>query len=323
MPSYRHIVHWLGNGIKRIMVDYDILIPGNYFCDLIFTGFPSFPALGSEVYTQNLTVTVGGVLNTVIALQRLNVNVGWLSQLGTDLFSRFTLETIEKEGVRTDLVKRVDESFQRVTAAVSYPEDRAFITYIDEAPSAVEMALAAFHKINFRQLHFTGLQLDPRTVELLDLATAHNIPVSMDCQHRPVTLDSPNVRDIISRLSLFMPNAKEARQLTGEQDLDAAAKILNTLVPLLVIKDGENGAVAWHHGERYYAPALENIHPVDTTGAGDVFNAGFLSAYLEGHALETCLRWGNICGGLSTLGHGGTSTAPRRTELENWLKAQS
>lgn len=302
---------------------YDILIPGNYFCDLIFTGFPNFPALGTEVYTQNLTVTVGGVLNTVIALQRLNVQVGWLAQLGTDLFSRFTRETIEKEGVSTALLKQIDAPFQRVTAAVSYPEDRAFITYIDEAPTAVEMALDAFEAIHFRHLHFTGLQLDPRTVELLDLATARGIPVSMDCQHRPVTLDSPNVRDIISRLSIFMPNAKEARHLTGEQDLDTAGKTLSTLVPLLVIKDGENGAIAWQGGQRHEAPALKHITPLDTTGAGDVFNAGFLSAYFEGRPLEECLRWGNICGGISTLGHGGTATAPDRPTLDDWLKRET
>jgi sugar/nucleoside kinase (ribokinase family) len=59
---------------------YDILMAGNYFCDLIFSGLPAFPTLGTEVYTQNLTVVPGGILNTLVALRRLGMNVGWITR---------------------------------------------------------------------------------------------------------------------------------------------------------------------------------------------------------------------------------------------------
>lgn len=297
------------------MTPYDILVPGNYFCDLIFTGIPHFPALGSEVYTQGLTVTIGGALNTVIGLHRLGVKVGWAGWTGTDIFSRYVLDTVEKEGLDTSLVKRVDTPFQRVTASVSYPHDRAFITYVDPAPTPIELVLQVQDEISFQHLHFTGFQLDPRTPELLTAMKARGVSVSMDCQDRPITLETPGVRDTISSLMVFMPNAKEAMRLTGTNSVEAAGDSLKSLVPTLVIKDGANGAFAWQGDERIHVPPLA-LTAVDTTGAGDVFNAGFLCASIEGKHLADCLRWGNVCGGLSTLGYGGTSTAPTRAQVE-------
>lgn len=297
------------------MTRYDILIPGDYFCDLIFTGFPRFPALGSEVYTNGLNVTIGGALNTVIALHRLGVKVGWIGCVGTDIFSRYVLDIVQQEGIDTSLLRHVDAPFQRVTVSVSYPHDRAFITYVDPVPTALDVLLEQYEHLDFGHLHFTGFELDPSVHSLLATMRARSIPVSMDCQDRPITLDTPGVRDTLSALSLFMPNAREAMQLTGADTLDDAAPILAALVPQLVIKDGANGALAWRDGGRIASPSIP-VTVVDTTGAGDVFNAGFLCAYLDGKPLADCLRWGNICGGLSTQGHGGTSTAPTRAEVD-------
>lgn len=299
------------------MIDCDILLPGNYFCDLIFTGLLQFPELGREIYTDNLTVTVGGALNTVIGLRRMGVNVGWIGQVGSDFFSRFILETLERENVDQRMITRLDKPFQRATVALSYPHERAFISYIDPAPTPVEMVFDWLDRVRFRHLHFTSFQTDPRTVELFDLARERGASISMDCQDHPIRLDQPGITEALARLTIFMPNAREALRITGCDTIDRAATLLRPLVPTLVIKDGENGAYAWQGEEYWHAPAIQ-VTPVDTTGAGDVFNAGFLAAWLDARSMDVCLRWGNICGGLSTLGKGGTSTAPRREVVERW-----
>lgn len=302
------------------MNDFEILIPGNYFCDIIFTGFPEFPSLGSEVYTQELTVTVGGVLNTVVALQRLGTNVGWIGMSGTDFFSRFVTETLEREGVDQSLIAKTDTPLQRVTVSLSYPNDRSFVSYVDPAPTAVQMLLDTLDAghCSFRHLHFTGFETDPRTIEMIDRVHTLGAVVTMDCQDRPITIDMPRVRETLQRLAIFMPNAKEAMRFTGCASIGEAAGVLSASVPLVVIKDGANGAYAQQGEQIWHSPALA-IVPVDTTGAGDVFNAGFLTAYREGRSIPECLRWGNVCGGLSTLGKGGITTAPRREEVERYL----
>lgn len=296
----------------------DVLIPGSYFADVIFTGCTDFPALGTEIYTKGLTVTVGGSLNTVIALSRLGTTVAWAGQLGSDFFSDYTRGVITREGIDLRFVEDIDAPLQRVTVAVSYPHDRAFITYVDPTASIIDLARSALARVTPRHLHFSGLYVDPRMPNLLDAVRAAGTRISMDCQDRPYTLESPGVTDILSRLDAFMPNASEALRLTGAETLpDAAARLLGH-TPMLVVKDGAQGAHLWRGQTYLNAPALD-VTPIDTTGAGDVFNAGFLTAWLDGRDWADCLRWGNLCGGLSTQGIGGTTNAPSRSQIEALL----
>ncbi len=296
----------------------EILIPGHYYCDVIFTGIPGFPALGTEIYTEKLTVVPGGCLNSVTALRRLGVDVGWMGELGTDPFSHVIDEWVAREGIDRRWLTRRDAPFQRVTVALSYPNDRAFVTYVDHAPDLLDAVRQAVENDECEHLHFTGLLVDERGPDLLRACRARGIRVSMDCQHRDDMLADPLVRETLRLVDIFMPNATEALRLTGETNIEAAAGVLRGYVPLLLIKDGERGAQAWRGDERWQADALR-VQVVDTTGAGDVFNAGFLTAYRAGMDLPTCLKWGNICGGLSTTGFGGASAAPTRDVVETYL----
>jgi sugar/nucleoside kinase (ribokinase family) len=93
--------------------------------------------------------------------------------------------------------------------------------------------------------------------------------------------------------------------MTGKADIPSAACALGELCPLVVIKVGPDGSYAFQDGKLVHDPAIP-VEPLDTTGAGDCYNAGFLKAWLDGKPIEECLRWGNIVGGLSTLARGGT-----------------
>ncbi|MCE7948220.1 MAG: carbohydrate kinase family protein [Chloroflexi bacterium CFX4] len=301
------------------MKHYDILVPGSYFCDVIFTDLPRFPSLGTEIYCGGLEVVPGGVLNTVIALRRLGVYVGWIGTIGTDFFSRFVLEAAEREGVATDLLHRQDSPLRRLTVSLSTPEERAFVTYIDPTPSRAELALDALSVATFERMHFTSLEWAAEVPLLLDACRARRVQVSMDCQYREgVTLATEGVRPVLERIDIFMPNLREARQLTGCTDLGEALAVLAEIVPLVVIKDGANGAYAQRGAETFHAPALTFEQVVDTTGAGDAFNAGFLAALMAGEALQGALAWGNFCGGMSTQAHGGSSAAPTRDQVLAW-----
>lgn len=297
----------------------DILIPGDYFCDIIFTGLPAFPALGTEIYAQQVNVVPGGgALNGSIALRRLGVNVGWLGRLGNDFFSQFIDALLRAEGVDMSLVTRIDAPLQRVTVALSYPTDRAFVSYADPTTEMVDRIFEAFDTITFRHLHFPGLVLDVRIPDLLDACHARHITVSMDCQHRLETLALPYVQEVLRRVDIFTPNTAEALYITETETLESAMAILSSIVPYVVVKRGGYGAWSRYQNTDYQSPALP-VQVLDTTGAGDVFNAGFLAAFLKGHDPAECLRWGNYCGGLSVQGAGGTSTAPTLAQLTDWL----
>jgi sugar/nucleoside kinase (ribokinase family) len=299
---------------------FDIIIPGHYFCDLIFTGLDHFPALGTEIFGRGVAVTTGGgALNTSIALRRLGINVGWAGVLGSDFFSQYVQNAIQKEDLSDTLLTRLDIPLSRVTVALSYPNDRAFVTYADPPPDLIDLAHKALEKTTPEHIHFAGLVISEAALKFMDECKTQGIRVSMDCQHREETIDDPLIQEILSQLDLFMPNAIEAQRLTGSDNLATALRLLGDIVPTLVVKNGAEGAIVCCNGETFHEAAL-SLTPLDTTAAGDCFNAGFLAAYLQGREWSECLRWGNFCGGQSTLGVGG-SKAPMLSELQAWLES--
>ncbi|HEX2905785.1 MAG TPA: PfkB family carbohydrate kinase, partial [Phototrophicaceae bacterium] len=123
-------------------------------------------------------------------------------------------------------------------------------------------------------------------------------------------------QDALSLVDIFMPNAREARLITETGDVAEAVQKLTERAKLVVVKDGANGAWVGQGGEILHAPAIAVGPVVDTTGAGDCFNAGFLyGQVVEGAPLATSARYGNICGGLSVTAVGGATAAPTYAEL--------
>jgi sugar/nucleoside kinase (ribokinase family) len=118
---------------------------------------------------------------------------------------------------------------------------------------------------------------------------------------------------------VFLPNAREARRITGIEDLEKAAARLAEMVPLLVIKLGEQGAMALRGTERFQSDAVQ-VDLVDPVGAGDSFDAGFLTHYLQGADLQTCLASGNLAGAFSTTMAGGTEAFRDRERREKFWR---
>ena len=297
----------------------DVLLFGDYFCDLIITGLSEVPHLGADVFGEAMTITPGGAYILATALHRLEVQTRWAPRLGDDLFSRFVLEEAHKEGLDTSLFEQVGQAHRSLSVSFSFAHDRGFISYTDPDPGRDYAALIAAQRPAWVvNLPFDGSEASRR---LVDRVHACGGRVFADCQYTTARLDDPGLDELLRALDVFAPNRSEAAQLTGQSDPEAAAGALARFCPLVVVKCGADGACA-RAGERaWHSPALR-VEPVDTTGAGDCFNAGFLSAHLRGEPIETCLRYGNICGGLSVTRPGGTSAAPTLDQVQAYLEEQ-
>ncbi|MBI4770488.1 MAG: carbohydrate kinase family protein [Chloroflexi bacterium] len=292
---------------------YDVLVFGDYCCDLIFTGLPRMPAPGEELYGSGFEMAAGGTFNAATAMHRLGLKVGWAGDFGNDAFSQFALAAARREGLDEGLFQFHDRPQRRVTVAASFPQDRAFLSYTDPGPS-LSAGLKALPGARARAAYLPGLLYGPLFVSGYLVLRGKRIKLVMDCQSQPATLQNPQVRYAVQHVDVFVPNSAEARHLTGTGSTLEALQALGKLCRLAVIKDGPDGAHAIQDGRTYYAPALP-VTPVDTTGAGDCFSAGFMAAWLAGRPLEECLRWGNIAGGLSTTARGGATAAPTLEQL--------
>ena len=303
------------------MTRFDVLVLGDYCYDLIFTDLPSLPVLGSERVAGGLTLIPGGAYNTAVAMHRLGMKVGWAADFGEDAFSRFVLEHLRDEQLEDSLFVHHARPLRRVTVALSFPADRAFVAFYDPPPSfpAAIKALAVAHA---SAVYVEGLYVGHFMEPALRMVRAKGMKIIMDGNtSEEMSLKDPAVAKVLKAVDVFLPNAQEACHLAGVGEVEEATLILAKHCSLAVVKDGGRGAFSAVDGRLLHVPALP-VNAVETTGAGDTFNAGFTCAWLEGRPLEECLRWGNIVGGLSTLAPGGTGQRVARSDVETWLRKQ-
>ncbi len=303
-------------------LNYDVIVVGDYSVDLIFSGLAELPQLGKDVVGKDFKMTPGEAFISAVSMHRLGLKVGWAADFGNDDFSRFALNCVREEGLDESLFVIHDRPYRRITAAASYPEDRAFITYYDPGPK-VPAAISAIIKSKARLLFIPGLYTGEYLSAGKKIIRAKKMQLVMDGNSSNGDILGNTracrvIRKAIKSVDIFLPNALEARRLTGKQDLVAAIRLLGTLCPLVVIKDGSHGSLAYSKGEITRVRAIQ-VDPIDTTGAGDNFNAGFLSSWLEGETLETSLKWGNVVGALSTTVVGGTLRKITREEVRYYL----
>src|SRR5215218_2893349 len=117
------------SGLECFDLPYDVLVIGRPSCDLIFTGLPSWPNVGREIFAQRLTVSAGGAFNTVAALHRLGLRSGLVGIVGSDSWSERSLDGIRSEGVPTDLLLALDQPLPSVSVCLTHAGDRGFVTY--------------------------------------------------------------------------------------------------------------------------------------------------------------------------------------------------
>ena len=136
---------------------------------------------------------------------------------------------------------------------------------------------------------------------------AAGLTLSLDTNDDPDDRWDGVLDELLGLVDIFLPNEDEACRITGKADAENAIGVLAARIPIVAVKCGKQGALVQAGQERWRLPA-ESVAPVDTIGAGDSFNAGFLCAYLKGKSPADCAAFGNRTAALSTLRSGGTES---------------
>lgn len=302
---------------------YDVLVIGRPQTDLIFTGLEAWPEVGRELLASGLMVTVGGTFNVAAALQRLNLNVGMVGDVGNDEWSQRSLAAMREEGVSTALMSVLDRPLPSLSVCMTHEGDRGFLTYdVPAVEPGVSCSVNVLMAVEREEARFLLCYLGSSVAAYAPSARKRGITVVADCSWDESWLTSAELKESLCLTDILIANEPEARTITGEADPIAALHALAERVPFVVVKQGEKGASAIVDGEEYHA-ATTPVTVVDATGAGDCFNAGFLYGLYHGYPIDDCLCFGNICGGLSVAQPGGYHGAPTEPELLAQARARS
>lgn len=293
----------------------EVLVAGAYFADLIFGGLSRQVVPGSEVLAEAFSLRPGGAFTLAMGLRRLEHDVVWATDFGDDGFSREVLTLARDEGLDETGFRHHQVPVRSITVALSYPDDRAMVTYQDPVCAAALADLVAEH--HPRMLMLPLLRYDAATCAGLRAARQLGSQIFMDCQDVPGTLATPSLRDALTLVDVFAPNSDEALRLTGASTVDDALWVLADLVDTVVVTRGADGASAVQGGRRCDVAGVP-LEVVDTTGAGDCFNVGFVHARLSGRPLVDCVAAAVACGAAATTGPG-SGAAPDLTGLDQWL----
>lgn len=305
------------------MKDFDLLIIGEINPDLILGSQDIMPAFGQAEKLVDSAVLTIGASSAIMACgaARLGLRTAFLGLVGDDLFGHYMLEAMAERGV--DVSACVVATGKATGFSVILTRgggDRAILTFGGCIP---DLALDHIDEVMIgrtRHLHVGGYflldNLRPALPDLFVLARQQGATTSLDTNWDPS--GTWTTGRLLDHCDLFLPNEAEARHITGQEDLDRALDVLAQVVPLVVVKMGARGALA-RQGESSVSLAPPEVQVVDTVGAGDSFDAGFLYGYLHNWPLAHSLKLGLACGTLSTRAAGGTAAQPTLEEAADWI----
>lgn len=270
--------------------------------------------IGKLRYINTFHLNIAGAeSNLAINMQKLGFKTGWISRLGADEFGYFIAKTLRGEGVDISnvvfdehptglMVKEITLSGE---INVYYYRNNSAATFIDPNDISEEYVK------NSKLIHLTGItpllsESCFKSIEkIFNIANRYDIPISFDPNIRFKIWNNNNysnkIKSLLLKSNIVLLGLNEANILFNTKDIETIFKLVlnNGKIEYLAIKDGENGAWVGNKKE------LHKIDPykctvVDPIGAGDAFNAGFLSGLLRNYSLKECGEIGAICGALAT-----------------------
>jgi sugar/nucleoside kinase (ribokinase family) len=303
---------------------FDVTIAGEINMDLILYGLPEVMPPERELLASGFGMTLGSS-SAIVAhnLAALGVSVGFVTRVGSDVLGLLALERLAESGVDLSRVKHVTSSTSTgVTVLLTHDGNRHIITYPGTMSEMCASDLDLSYLSSARHFHLSSLFLHkalqgdlPRICRQLK---AEGLSLSLDTNDDPEDRWAGPLDELLQIVNIFMPNEDEACRITGKSDAEGAIEALAKSVPLVAVKCGARGALVQAARRRWLVPA-ESVTPIDTIGAGDSFDAGFLAAYLRGEEPEACAAFGNRAAALSTLRKGGTESFRDQAFMRSFL----
>jgi sugar/nucleoside kinase (ribokinase family) len=300
-----------------------ILVAGDINVDLICSGYQAFPAPGKEVLVDDFVMTLGGSSAIcAMGLARLGNPVAFIGKVGADSWGDYCIETLRAAGIDVSGLARDPALRTGVTISITSASDRALVTFAGSIAALRAADVDAWALDDAGHLHvssfFLQQDLRPAFRRLFALARSAGLSTSLDPGFDPAERWDRDLLEALEAVDVLFPNEVELAAISGTPDLADGLRRMSNGRTRVVAKLGQRGSATLAKDVLLEVPAFA-VDPIDTTGAGDSFDAGFLHAWLREQPISECLRWGSACGALSTRGLGGTPSQPDAAEVRALL----
>jgi sugar/nucleoside kinase (ribokinase family) len=306
----------------------EVFCVGNAVADILARPVDHLAPSGMSQALENVALAPGGnSINTAIALARLGVKVRVAAGVGDDQFGHFIRERVRAEGIPdAGLLTLPGAQTSTSIVLVESSGERRFLHLRGVSAYFSGEHLDWKRVAGSRMFHYASAfalpafdaeYVGPVVKRAHELGCLTSINICWDVHGRWLRLLEP----ALAYTDFIFPNREEGRQLTGESEPGAIAARLRGLgVKTVIVKLGAAGCHVESAQGSFTSPGF-TVHPIDTTGAGDCFAAGFLAAISRGQSLSAAALQANACGALATLGLGGADSAPTRAKVEELLRS--
>ena len=290
---------------------YDIVTIGDTCVDLIVDMGQVTPRFGQvEQLVPDYDLEMGGS-NCLFACQaaKLGLSVAVLACVGDDPFGQLVLRRLRESGVDTSYVRVRSDLKTGLSLALTRSGDRSILTYSGTLSAVGPDDVSDRFLQSGRHFHLGSYYLLANLrgafPAILERAQGYGLTISVDTNWDPDETWADGLEGILAQADLFFPNEQEALAITATPDLDQALSLLAEKVPVVAVKLGPRGALLVQPGQRTHFPIEPVASPMDTIGAGDAFDAGFLAGWLRERPLAECVAIGNVCGRATLRAKGG------------------
>lgn len=291
---------------------FDVLVIGELNVDLILNKLNMLPALGREILARDMTFTLGSSAAIFACnLSTLGAAVSFAGKIGNDTFGHKVLSELSSKGVDTSCISYSRTSGTGISIAFSHEQERAMITY----PGAMEELSTAditdAMLAGARHLHISSVFLQPALkpglTQLFIRAKKLGLTTSLDPQWDPAEKWDIDLPALLPYVDIFLPNISELRAFTGRDTISSCLDAIRAHANIVAVKHGEAGAYIWDGTSFFHQPSFKQTDIADCIGAGDSFNAGFISQYIRGRSLHQCAEYAALAGAVNTTAPGGTT----------------
>jgi len=277
------------------------------------------PDPGTQVEAYSMERLVGGAAaNFAVAASRLGLQAAFIGCVGRDEAGKLVLSKLRSEGVDTSLVKVVEGGTGLVVVVVDERGERTMIAYRGANEALCKMDLSSIDYSAFSWLHASSVKPEV-VVKPFRKARELGVKTSYDPGGIVARMGYRSLMDALRYTDVLLLNETEAGYIEASGG-GVELEVVREVVPLVVVKLGARGALAYKGPLRVQAEAFR-VEVVDTTGAGDAFNAGLCYALESGLSVHDALVFANACAAIK-ITRRGAQASPRLREVVDFLRSE-